>query len=125
MRSNIQGWGISIFSVFGAFVACGFGGAVIADFAGLWGLPLSGFCAAFATVVVVYYSTPSNSTISAIISFFIGSILAWFILEPSFYPEFYPEVAYQPTHLPIITTLTGGFIALLFVLFPFRGKANA
>ena len=44
-----------------------------------------------------------------------GALLAWLVLEPSFYPDMerYGALAYQPTHLPVIATYSGGIVGLL------------
>jgi hypothetical protein len=109
---------MATFAIFGAFIACGFGGAGVSHLLGLWDLPIAGFFAAFAAVSMTYLSVPSKNSIFAAIAFLLGCILAWVILEPSSYPESYPSKAYQPTHLPLIATVTGSIVALGIFLFP-------
>ena len=113
-------WIICLFAVAGGFIACGIGGAVISSFLGLWELPTSGFCAAFAVVALSYVSAPAHNKAAAVISFAIGAVIAWKVLEPSFFPEAYEGLAYQKTYIPIVSTLTGGLLALaiIFVRFP-------
>ncbi|MEJ2466832.1 MAG: hypothetical protein P8045_14205 [Candidatus Thiodiazotropha sp.] len=112
MEKLIQQWVMSVFAIFGAFFFCGIGGAGIAGFIGLWETPSSGFCAAFGVVSMAYISAPSNNKWVSLIVFSLGAILAWFILEPSSFPESYQAKAYQQTHLPFIVTVAGGLISL-------------
>lgn len=101
-------WALCIFAVAGGFFTCGFGGAFIASYFGLWDLPIAGFCAAFAVVSLAYASAPTHNNIAAIVSFAVGAVLAWYFLESSFYPESYQELAYQQTYVPLFSTLVGG-----------------
>ena len=107
-------WALTLLLVFCGFVVAGMLGGFIVDFAGLWHLPGAGFGAAFAVVVVTYLAAPSHKLGSAFTALIVGAIAAWWLLEPSFYPESYGSSnAYQPTHLPIIVTYIGGLFGLL------------
>ena len=109
-------WIVAFFSVAGAFFLCGIGGSFIASLFGCWELPVAGFCAAFSVVSTAYLSVPKFRNESCIIVFVMGTFAAWFILEPSYYPEGYQELAYQPSHLPFIITVAGGISALVACL---------
>lgn len=117
-------WALCIFAVAGGFFTCGFGGAFIASYFGLWDLPIAGFCAAFAVVSLAYASAPTHNNIAAIVSFAVGAVLAWYFLESSFYPESYQELAYQQTYVPLFSTLVGGFLPLAIVHVGFRAKVR-
>jgi hypothetical protein len=106
-------WIISLFSIVGAFFLSGIGGAFIADAFNFWTLPISGFCAAFAVISVAYFAVPKLTSLILTGLFIAGSALAWLMLEPSYYPEHYSELAYQSTHIPFIATISGGAIALV------------
>lgn len=118
----MQRWVLAAFAVFGAFIACSFGGAVVASLVGLWDLPVAGFFAAFAVVAVTYLAAPARGRELAGVVFLAGCAAAWWLLEPSFYPESYASRAYQPTHLPFLASLAGGAVALAVCVFPFRGS---
>lgn len=114
--TSMSQWIIAFFSVAGAFFLCGIGGAFIASSFGFWELPVAGFCAAFSVVSTAYLSVPKFRNESCIIVFVVGTFAAWFILEPSYYPENYQELAYQPSHLPFISTIAGGIFGLIACL---------
>lgn len=77
---------------------------------------MAGFCAAFSVVSTAYLSVPKFRNESCTIVFVVGTFAAWFILEPSYYPENYQELAYQPSHLPFISTIAGGIFGLIACL---------
>jgi hypothetical protein len=115
---NVTQWVICIFSIIGAFVSCGIGGALLAGLFDVWELPIAGFCAAFAVVSMTYIAAPSNNRFFASFALVSGGVFAWLILEPSSYPESYEALAYQPTHMPLVSTLLGGVIAYLICIMP-------
>jgi len=106
-------WILAFFAALGGFFVGAIAGDLVAKMVGLWFLPGAGFSAALAVVVVTYLAAPNHKFVSASISFIAGAIVAWLLLEPSCFPENYGEKAYQPTHLPIITTYAGGVVGLL------------
>ncbi|MCD9088643.1 hypothetical protein [Stenotrophomonas sp. SY1] len=107
-------WALAFFAVLGGFSVAGVLGSLATGFAGFWHLPGAGFSAALAVVVVAYLAAPSHKLRAAIAALVFGAIAAWLLLEPSFYPENYGDRgAYEPTHLPIIATYTGGLLGLL------------
>jgi len=106
-------WALALLAVFGGFMAAGILGGLVTDFAGLWHLPGAGFSAAFSVVVVAYLAAPSHRFRTATVALILGAVIAWLLLEPSFYPESYGERgAYQRTHLPILATYFGGLLGL-------------
>lgn len=115
-------WVTFIFAVIGAFVACGVGGIVIAWILGSWEIPIAGFCAAFGTVAIAFVSAPSHRTLATFAVFFVGAVLAWFMVEPSWYPQAYADNAYQPTHMPFIVTVSGGLVSLAIALLSFKKR---
>lgn len=120
-------WLLMLLAVLGGFFTAAIVGALITAHAGFWDLPAAGFCAAFAVVVVTYLAAPYHKMGSATLAFCIGAVVAWFLLEPSFYPEYparYQDVAYQPTHLPLIATYLGGILGLAGVMGLRRWKTS-
>jgi hypothetical protein len=115
--SAIKQWILAFFAVAGAFFLAGFGGSAVADVFGFWHIPSAGFCAAFAVVVASYASAPSFKFTLSCLAFVAGAVVAWMLLEPSWYPDMkrYGSLAYEPTHLPIIATYAGGITGLLLV----------
>ncbi len=124
MNSNIKQWSVSIFSIVGAFFIFGISSGLISGYFGFWEKPISGFFAAFTTVFMAYISAPKYKKIYAILFFVLGAIAAYFALEPSFYPVSHPN-AYEPTHLPLIVTLSGGVIAIVIIALLGKNKQNA
>lgn len=109
-------WVLAVLAVVGGFTASGIAGSIATDALGFWSLPGAGCCAAFTVVVVAYISAPDSKFFAACTALVLGAIAAWLIVEPSWYPESYGERgAYQPTHLPLITTYIGGIAGLIVV----------
>ena len=75
------------------------------------------FRPSLAVVLATYLSAPYRKFQAACVALLAGSITAWIVLEPSWYPdsEQYHPLAYQPTHLPLIATLAGGLVGLVLV----------
>jgi hypothetical protein len=105
-------WILLILAVFGSFFIAGIAGSIVSDMLGYWDTPGAGFCAALAVVLTTYLVAPDRKFVSACRAFAIGAVVAWFFLEPSWYPEHYLQRAYEPTHLPLIVTYLGGAIGL-------------
>jgi hypothetical protein len=121
-------WILALVAVFGAFLAAGLFGSAVTHLLGYWGLPGAGFCAAGAVVLVTYLVVPRHKWPSAVASLFLGAAVAWYFLEPSWYPESYGDRggAYEPTHLPLLATYTGGILGLLVAAFLMqRARAKA
>lgn len=77
----------------------------------IWHEPYVGFITAFIVVLTAYIISPSAKLPTASTFFTIGAFLAWWMLRNSFYPENHPK-AYQPTLIPLFTTIAGGIAAL-------------
>jgi hypothetical protein len=124
MENKIHQWIISFFAVFGAFFLCGIFGSALASLFGLWDQPISGFFAAFGVVTMAYLSSPNRNKLYSVIVFLLGAIIAWLLIGDSWYPESYTEKAYQPTYLPFLITLFGGFLPLVVIFYPLRSSGN-
>lgn len=109
----VREWLISIFAVFGALLVGTVAGSLPLELSGYWHQPGMGFGAAFMVVAVAYLSAPKYKITYTSIMLALGAWIAWYFLEPSYYPESYQEVAYQQTHLPIIATYSGAFVAYI------------
>jgi hypothetical protein len=90
-----------------AFVLGGMFGERVAIALGFWTYPLTGFCAAFAVVSVVYLVAPDRKFYSSCISYVIGAVLAFLALKDCYDPR-----TYEPTLMPFWVTLAGGAFAL-------------
>jgi hypothetical protein len=110
-----RNWPLAILAVVGAFLVAGVIGALGSEALGLWDTPGAGFCAALAVVLTSYFATPGHRLVSSLVSCTLGVVLAWYFLEPSWYPEHYAELAYQPTHLPLIATYLGAVFGFVFI----------
>ena len=124
--SAFKPWLLAFFAVSGAFFIAGLTGSFITDALGFWHIPGAGFAAALAVVVTTFFASPSRKFQLACLSLIVGSLVAWRVLEPSSYPDMerYRDIAYQPTHLPVIATLSGGVFGLLLA-FVLRSKPGA
>jgi hypothetical protein len=113
-----RSWSISAFAVFGAFILCGFGGAIISEALGFWPLPAMGFCAAFAVVALTYLSAPKCKYQAIVFVFIAGSLISWLILRDIYIPNPNEQLVPQQSYLPFISTVTGGAIALAICFAP-------
>ena len=122
----LKQWTIALLAVAGAFVIAGVTGSMIADLLGFWHLPGAGFAAALAVVATMYVAAPSYKLQLSCLALVVGGIAAWILLEPSWFPETrrYGALAYQPTHLPLIATCSGGIVGLLLTGF-LRARSSA
>jgi peptidoglycan/LPS O-acetylase OafA/YrhL len=107
-------WPLFVLSLLGIFVAAGIAGALASHLLGLWSTPVAGFCAAFAVVWGAWRLAPSHKLKATLFVLVLGAVLAWVVLEPSWYPESYADLAYQPTHLPLAATYAGALLGCLF-----------
>ncbi len=119
-----RSWPIAAFAVLGAFISCGFGGGVVAEILGVWPLPAMGFCAAFAVVALSYLSAPKFNHQITILIFLAGSLFAWLILKNIYHPEPSEHLVPQINYWPLISTVAGGFSALLICLTPWPRKSG-
>ena len=107
-------WFVMLTIVIFSFAAAIFLGALLASALGLWYRPTIGFVAAFTVVIAAYLSAPTHKLVSSAVAMLIGAVVAWLLVEPSYYPASYGEaLAYEPTHLPIVITYVGGLFGLL------------
>ena len=111
----MKAWSLAVLAIFGAFFIAGLAGSFITDYFGLWHLPGAGLSAAFAVVVTAYVASPSHKLRSSFVTLLVGAFVAWVFIEPYWYLETanYGHLAYQPTHLPFVATLSGGILGLL------------
>lgn len=109
-----KSWLVAGFSAFGAFVAFGLSGALIAVILGIWQEATAGFCAAFAVVAMTYISVPRFQKQAAVFIFILGCIAAWPIIGVTYYPRSYGYKNFEPTHIPYAVTVIGGLASLLF-----------
>lgn len=101
----------------GVFVLAVVIGQVIGSAIGLWGEPVSGFCAATSAVAAAYVLAPRRKLAAASVVLLLGAGVAWFLIDPpSFYPESYGPKAYSETNLPVYVTYAGGVLAWLTCL---------
>ncbi len=119
-----RSWPIAAFAVLGAFISCGLGGGVVAEILGVWPLPAMGFCAAFAVVALSYLSAPKFNHQITILIFLAGSLFAWLILKNIYHPEASEQLVPQNNYWPLISTVAGGFFALLICLAPWPRKGG-
>lgn len=117
-------WTLAALGVFAAFIAGYLVGVFVDGYLHYWGLPWSGFCAAFSIVLASYLAAPSHKRAAARIILIIGAGAAWYLLEPSWYPEYYGNKAYQPTHLPLLATYIGGILGLVIAELFQRGRLD-
>jgi hypothetical protein len=73
-----------------------------------------GGVAAFGTVVAAAATAPSAKRRTALVVFAVGAGVAWFLLNPWWFPESHPR-AYQRSHLPLVGTYIGGVLGLVGV----------
>ena len=109
-------WLVTVLAIVGGFLISGIVGGLVTDALGFWGQPGEGFSAAFTVVVVAYIAAPNSKFVAACVALLVGAIVAWLLVEPSWFPESYRDGrAYQSTHLPIAATYIGGILGLLVV----------
>ena len=115
--SALMHWSLAVLAVLGAFFVAGITGSLATDMLGFWHIPGAGFMAALAVVLTAYVAAPRRKTLFSCGAFVVGAIAAWLLLEPSSYPESqrYGDLAYQPTHLPVVATYIGGVIGLALI----------
>lgn len=118
--SSFKSWFLMVLVTVGTFVIATIVGFLLAAFLGIWPEPAAGFLAAFLVVFMASFAAPSHKPLSAILTFAIGAAAAWYLLEPSFYPESFPDKAYQATHMPWLMTCSGGILGLLVAILTTR-----
>lgn len=118
---SVLRWMALPFAVIAGFFASGIACAYIALYLHIWPDPVAGFCVAFTVVVISHHIAPHYKSTTATIIFIIGAIAAYKLFGNWFYPEGY-EKAYQPTYLPLATTLLGGLIGVVYSLLITKGR---
>jgi hypothetical protein len=113
--AELRAWMLAPFTVAGGFLVAGVGGAMGASALGVWDLPVAGFAAALAVVVVASVAAPSHKLMFGVFCFLVGALIAWWALEGSYYPESHPTKAYLPTFWPLGSTLAGGVLGVILV----------
>ncbi|WP_372356181.1 hypothetical protein ACCP99_11785 [Xanthomonas sp. NCPPB 3443] len=110
-------WLLLLPILLGGFLIAGVLGSLSTAVVGVWHLPGAGFSAALAVVILAYVAAPAVKLQTALCALLLGGGVAWWLLEPSFYPESYRDRgAYMPTHLPLLATCLGGLLGLFTVL---------
>lgn len=113
---SLAPWFRAPFKAVSAFLAFGLFGGLVSSLLGIWALPVAGFCAAFGFVLGAFVSVPRLNLSFAFLSLVCGSLLAWWLLRNSYWPESHPTLAYQPTLVPLWCTLGGGVAGLLLAI---------
>jgi uncharacterized membrane protein YfcA len=70
---------------------------------------------AIAFVVVGAWMAPRYRAVVAAVLYAIGTWLAYFVLDPWWFPEHHPR-AYQESYVPLVLTLVGGLVGVLISL---------
>jgi hypothetical protein len=110
--TKLRQWILATLAVIAIFFIVGIAADIATGALGYWHVLGAGFFAAMAVVVAAFVFAPSHRFTCASYAFAIGAAVAWYSLEPSWYPEDYGIRAYQPTHLPVLATYLGGAIGL-------------
>lgn len=119
-------WFLLLPIVLGGFLVAGTLGSLATAAVGAWHLPGAGFSAALVVVILAYVAAPAVKLQTAFCMLIVGGGIAWWLLEPSFYPESYRDCgAYLPTHLPLVATYLGGLLGLCAVLVDHRRRRAA
>ncbi|RHW75251.1 hypothetical protein [Colwellia sp. RSH04] len=114
--NQVKGFTISIIIVLVVFVLTAVSTGILMGYIGFWKKPFIGAVAAFSVVVTGYISAPNHKQVACIVWFIMGALGAWFLAGDSFYPEDH-EHAYQLSYIPLLSTYSSGFLAVLICLF--------
>ena len=112
---------ITILVVLTVFLVSTIAAYILADYLGMWNELATGIIVAPVVVFVAYFRTEKRKIIAASIAYIIGAAASIYILKNGYYPESY-EKAYEPTILPLFSTLTSGAVALLIIAITERNK---
>ncbi len=114
MSGRTARWALLAPVVGAALVAAGVLGSLLGAALGVWDTPWIGALCAATVVSVSCAVAPARRRLVASVALLMGAALAWRLLRPpSFYPESYGELAYQPTYVPILATYAAGLAAWL------------
>jgi len=103
---------ITFIATCAAFVISAIGASVLAHWLGIWNTLAVGVVVAPIVVLVAYWTTKRRKVQAAAIAYVVGSAAAIYLLKRDYYPEPYDR-AYEPTIIPLATTLLSGACALL------------
>ncbi len=98
-------------AVFAVFMFLGLALQFLNTFAHVWFEPAGGFILALVWVLSAHFIAPDRKPVASAIAFGVGAMFAWKLIGHSYYPENHPQ-AYQPTHIPILVTIAGGFLGV-------------
>lgn len=84
-------WLLLLPILLGGFLIAGVLGSLSTAVVGVWHLPGAGFSAALAVVILAYVAAPAVKLQTALCALLLGGGVAWWLLEPSFYPESYRD----------------------------------
>lgn len=104
-----------------AFFVGSLAGAIVAGTFRAWDLPTIGFCAAIAVVFTGHHTAPTHRFGVSVVLLLIGGVAAYLLVGRSCYPEGY-EKAYEPTYIPLLTTLFGGLLGVTYSFLRTRGE---
>jgi hypothetical protein len=123
--SSLFRWILFTLAVIGALTVGVLAGSFSAHALGVSEFPVTGFFAALAVVVTAAFAAPTHRIAATVSVFATGALAAWWLLEPSWFPESYPDRAYQPTHIPLVVTYLGGVLGLAVAAFRSRLTSRA
>jgi Ni/Fe-hydrogenase subunit HybB-like protein len=106
---------ITTLAVLTAFIGSAIAADVIASQLGIWSTLVTGVIAAPVVVVVAHTTTKKRKILAASIAYVIGACASIYLLTSDYYPESY-ERAYEPTMIPLTSTLTSGAVALMALI---------
>ena len=98
-------------TVFAVFMFLGLALQFLNSVVHVWFEPTAGFILALVWVLSAQFIAPARKPIASVVAFAVGAMFAWKRIGYSWYPENHPK-AYQPTHIPILMTISGGLLGL-------------
>ncbi len=121
LGKNMKTVAITTLAVLTAFIGSAIAADVLASQLGIWGTLVTGVIAAPVVVVVAHMTTKKRKILAASITYVIGACASIYMLTNDYYPESY-ERAYEPTMIPLTSTLTSGAVALIVLIIIKRKK---
>ena len=101
------------FAVVSAFFLSGLIGSMAVSQFTNWTEPFVGPCCAASVIAVTFWLAPVRKRTFGIFVMVLGVLSAWFLLRDSYYPAPHPK-AYEPTLIPLVTTVVAGVLSYLF-----------
>ena len=87
-------------------------------FSQIFQVSATGYLCAFLVIFVSYFGAPKRAYTVSVISFFVGSLVAWLVLKGIDYSETtYFLAAGEKSTIPLLTTLAGGVTCLGLAFF--------